>query len=572
MKKFILNMKVFLEPTKENRKVVRWLLAVEMSWVLWFLWVNILFQKFLQTIEFHRWIDQIIIYGSIIVFIIIIMFIIRLLTHKLDPKNISSFKKYLYRKYLKKYMLLDNQEVYKYGTWKFISIINAWIEHRVDALSIWLFDMIRYIVWFLFNLVFIAYIQPSLIIPVIIFSIFMFIWMHKVWQKTYPHREEMVNTEDSISKQVVLMIMEKFTILKNDKIDQEQKKLHSLLEKSEHHSIKSYFYNSLLYSWSQTIVDLAKVVFIIFIGIQTFYNNGSIADIATVILVSNFLSNYVQNFTYAYRDITTHIVRLFKLVNIFNEIPTIKKYDQWTDFKFTKWNISFEDIHFAYSDKKEIFEKFNVQIKWWFKTAILWKSWVGKTTLIKLIMWFVRPQYGKIIVDEQDLENVSLKTYYKYIGYLSQEVPVFDWTVLENILYGIDEEVDQKKLQEIIQLSECNYIYGLENWLDTEIWEKWVMLSWWERQRLAIARLFLQNPKIIILDEPTSSLDIDSEIKINKALHNLFKWRTVITIAHKLETIKDFDDIILLWKNNVVARGNMNQLEKEIWNFKDFFA
>ncbi|HMS91739.1 MAG TPA: hypothetical protein PKC87_05940, partial [Candidatus Absconditabacterales bacterium] len=79
------------------------------------------------------------------------------------------------------------------------------------------------------------------------------------------------------------------------------------------------------------------------------------------------------------------------------------------------------------------------------------------------------------------------------------------------------------------------------------------------------------NPKIIILDEPTSSLDIDSEIKINKALHNLFKGRTVITIAHKLETIKDFDDIILLGKNNVVARGNINQLEKEIGNFKDFF-
>jgi len=571
MKNILSKLKIFLEPTRENKKAVLFLLFIEILGVVVFLGINILFQQFLQSIENNQALKNIIIYGSVIVVMILFMFVLRLVNYKLDPINFSAFKKFLYRKFLHKYLLLDNQKVYKYGTGKFISIINSWIEHRWQALSIGIFDMARYVIGFLLNLAFIAYINTNLIIPVIVFSIFMFLWVYKVGKRTYPHRQEITNIEDNISKQVVLMIMEKFIILKNNKIQQEEDKLQKEFDRLEHHSIKAYFYNNLLYNWSQTIVDLFKIVFIIFIGIQTYLYGGSIANIATIILVSNFLSNYIQNFTYSYKDLSIHIVRVFKLIKTFEEIPSIQKYNIGKEFKYISGNISFDKIEFWYNKSTDIFKNFSLDIVWWKRTAIIGKSWIGKSTIIKLIMWFIEPNKWRIIIDGQYLDSLALKSYYKPIGYLSQEASVFDWTLKENIIYGIDNEVSEEKLKKIISLAECDFIYNLPEGLETQIGEKGIMLSWWERQRLAIARLFLQDPKILLLDEPTASLDIDSEKKITVALHNLFVNRTVVIVAHKIETIKDFDDIIILGKNKIIDRWTMHQLITRHGNFKDFF-
>ena len=123
-------------------------------------------------------------------------------------------------------------------------------------------------------------------------------------------------------------------------------------------------------------------------------------------------------------------------------------------------------------------------------------------------------------------------------------------------------------MKEVIKQAKCEFIYELENWLQTEIWEKWIRLSWWQRQRLAIAKIFLKDPQIIILDEPTSALDSFSEEQITKAMHNLFKNRTVIIIAHRLQTVKNADKILVLENWKVVEEGNHSELVKLKWIYK----
>jgi ATP-binding cassette, subfamily B, bacterial AbcA/BmrA len=155
------------------------------------------------------------------------------------------------------------------------------------------------------------------------------------------------------------------------------------------------------------------------------------------------------------------------------------------------------------------------------------------------------------------LDETALKSYYPHIGYLTQDPGVFDATIRENLvsavsimLKDLDNHSDKKnleqKLTEALKLAQCDFVFEMEKGLDTEIGERGVRLSGGQKQRLAIAKIFLKNPEIILLDEPTSALDSFSEEKITEALNTLFEGRTVIIIAHRLQTVKKADDIIVI--------------------------
>ena len=190
---------------------------------------------------------------------------------------------------------------------------------------------------------------------------------------------------------------------------------------------------------------------------------------------------------------------------------------------------------------------------------------------MKLLAWYIRPDQGEIIVDGQSLSHVKLIDYYRHIGYLTQDPSVFDGTIRENLLYGMSVEsgtVHHDSIDKVIKLSRCEFIYDFPQWIDTEIGERWVRLSGWQKQRLAIAKIMLKNPSIILLDEPTSALDSFNEELVNEALHNLFTWKTVIVIAHRLQTVKQADRIIYIEAGKIVADGTHDELTAEWWKYK----
>jgi len=160
-----------------------------------------------------------------------------------------------------------------------------------------------------------------------------------------------------------------------------------------------------------------------------------------------------------------------------------------------------------------------------------------------------------------------LKSYYQYIWYLSQEQSVFDGMIIENLLYALDYIPDDKKIEEVIKLSKCEFIFNLKDWLKTEIWERWVKLSGWQKQRLAIAKVMLKNPQIILLDEPTSALDSFNEEEVSIAFKNLFENKTVIVVAHRLQTVKNSDIIFFIENWKIIEEWNHNELLKLKWNY-----
>jgi len=300
---------------------------------------------------------------------------------------------------------------------------------------------------------------------------------------------------------------------------------------------------------------------------------------------------FYKNFTKEFADIES----LWKTID---SAPSMQGYNDWKTFTPNKENIEIKNITYWYHTNA-VFKNFSLSIEYWKKTALVGASGWGKTTLMKLIAGYLHPEEWSVSILGNTLSKTALKTYYPHIGYLTQDPSVFDATIRENLLsaalsipiiaksesvsvtnnetiqifekqntehfISIDDNNQDEIINNALRLAHCDFVFELEKWLDTEIWERGVRLSWGQKQRLAIAKIFLKNPEIILLDEPTSALDSFSEEKITDAPDTLFEWRTVIIVAHRLQTVKKADDIIVLEDGQVSERWTHAELIEKKW-------
>ena len=225
-----------------------------------------------------------------------------------------------------------------------------------------------------------------------------------------------------------------------------------------------------------------------------------------------------------------------------------------------KGKLIFDKVSFSYEAGKEVLKDISFEVPSGTVTALVGSSGSGKSTIAGLSATFLNPITGKITIDHQDLSKVKLSSYRKNLGVVLQEEFLFEGTIRDNILFP-RPNASEEELQNAIKAAYVNeFTDRFENGLDTLIGERGVKLSGGQRQRLAIARAILANPKIIILDEATSSLDTESEALIQKSLSELIKDRTTIVIAHRLSTIKQADQILVIEAGKILERGTHNEL------------
>ncbi|MGK0253492.1 MAG: ABC-type multidrug transport system fused ATPase/permease subunit [Mariniflexile sp.] len=228
--------------------------------------------------------------------------------------------------------------------------------------------------------------------------------------------------------------------------------------------------------------------------------------------------------------------------------------------KEIKGDLEFSDVSFSYDEGKEVLHHINFTAPAGSVTALVGSSGSGKSTLAGLSATFLTPKSGKVTIDNQDLSKVKLSSYRQYLGVVLQDEFLFEGTIRENILFP-RPNATETELENAVKAAYVNeFTDRFDDGLDTLIGERGVKLSGGQRQRLAIARAILANPKIIILDEATSSLDTESEALIQKSLDELIKDRTTIVIAHRLSTIKKADQILVVEAGHIVERGNHEEL------------
>ena len=223
-------------------------------------------------------------------------------------------------------------------------------------------------------------------------------------------------------------------------------------------------------------------------------------------------------------------------------------------------DVRFEDVGFEYNPGVPVLDGVSFHAPAGTTTALVGSSGSGKSTLISLIMTFNRPKDGRVVVDGRDLRDVRLRDYRSHLGIVLQDNFLFDGTVAENIAYA-KPDATREDIQAVSRVAHCDeFVQGFPQQYDTVVGERGVRLSGGQRQRVAIARALLADPRILILDEATSSLDSESEAFIQDGLKALRRGRTTFVIAHRLSTIQSADQILVLEGGEIVERGTHAEL------------
>ena len=287
---------------------------------------------------------------------------------------------------------------------------------------------------------------------------------------------------------------------------------------------------------------------------------GSVVGYVTALLMLAQPARALGTFNTVAQEALSALTRIYHQLNIVPQVKTINHAQKLIIKKNNAPSISFENVSFGYDPKLPVLSNINFFIKPCSKVAIVGQSGAGKSTIINLISRFFDPLSGHIFIDNQDIRKVNIFSLRNKIALVSQETIIYNKNFLENIRFGNLEATEE-------QIIEASKIAGIDKFIqstldgyNTVLGESGNKLSGGQRQRISISRAILKNAPILLLDEATSSLDAETEKEINRSLEKITKDKTTITIAHKLSTVVNSDQIILFDKGKVVSTGTHQDL------------
>ena len=263
---------------------------------------------------------------------------------------------------------------------------------------------------------------------------------------------------------------------------------------------------------------------------------------------------------FVYREIKssmTNIERMFALMKVSSKVADVKGAN---DLRISNGNIVFSNIHFSYDLQRSILQGVNFTVAPGERVAIVGSSGAGKSTIGKLLFRFYDVTQGRIEIDGQDIAKVSQLSLRNNIGVVPQDTVLFNSTLIENVRYGRPDATDEEVIQALRQAHLHDFIQQLPKGLETQVGERGLKLSGGEKQRVAIARTLLKNPRILIFDEATSSLDSQSEKAVLDAIDDVSQGKSSVVIAHRLSTIVNADRILVLERGKVLEQGDHTSL------------
>ncbi|MDC1152591.1 ABC transporter ATP-binding protein [Nitrospinaceae bacterium] len=305
---------------------------------------------------------------------------------------------------------------------------------------------------------------------------------------------------------------------------------------------------------------MVSAVLIWYGGYQVMSGVTTPGELAAFFLYALIVAGPIGTFVRLYTQIQEASGAIRRVYEILDTAPAIDNPENPIFLENITGRIQFENVSFGYRQELEILHNINFDVRPGQTVALVGPSGAGKSTVIKLLHRFFDASQGSIRLDEHDIRSLDRKSFLSQIALVPQETLLFGGTVKENILYGKLEATDQELEDAAKKANAHDFIVGLENGYETIVGEKGAKLSGGERQRIAIARAILKNPKILVLDEATSSLDNCSEALIQEAVEKLMEGRTTFIVAHRLSTIHKADQIIVLEKGRVVETGQHEEL------------
>ncbi len=336
---------------------------------------------------------------------------------------------------------------------------------------------------------------------------------------------------------------------------------------------KAMFSLGFFHSIMQFLSDLLYLVIIFAGGLFLYYGKINAGEFAAFILYISMFLDPINRFVMLFEQLQEGISGFTR----YNEIMNADEECDSGDITLAdvKGNIEFSDVSFGYSTKDEerlVISNLNLKIKAGETLALVGPSGGGKSTLCNLIPRFYEISSGKITLDGIDIKDIKLASLRENIGIVSQNIFLFDGTIGENIAYGADGATEEEIIEAARRANIHEYVSSLKDGYNTQVGERGVKLSGGQKQRVAIARVFLKNPKLLILDEATSALDNVTEMQIQSALEELSQGRTVIVVAHRLSTVKNADEIVVIDSKGIVESGTHEELLSRDGEYKKLYS
>ncbi len=314
---------------------------------------------------------------------------------------------------------------------------------------------------------------------------------------------------------------------------------------------------------SVDIISTITTAFIYVLGISWMSNPDSGITVGVLIAFTAYISRFwnpINTLASFYNSLLTAISYLERIFETIDEPVLVKDAEGATEMPPIKGDVEFKNVTFSYEDGVEILKKVSFKAKKGQTVAIVGPTGAGKTTIVNLLSRFYNVDSGEVLIDGIDISKVTIRSLRKQMGVMMQDSFIFSGTVMDNIRYGNKEVSDEQVIRAARTVCAHGFIMEMENGYYTQINERGSRLSQGQRQLISFARALLADPKILILDEATSSIDTETEILLQKGLNELLKGRTSFIIAHRLSTIKNADFIMYIDAGGIAEMGSHEEL------------
>ena len=322
------------------------------------------------------------------------------------------------------------------------------------------------------------------------------------------------------------------------------------------------------------IISSVTTAAIYVIGVSWLSGDINAIETGTIIAFTSYISRFwtpINTLASFYNSLLTALSYLDRIFETIDEPVAVKDAPGATEMPPIKGDVEFKDVVFSYEEGIPILKGVNFKVKQGESFAIVGPTGAGKSTIINLISRFYNLDSGQILIDGIDINTVTIKSLRKQMGVMLQDSFIFSGTIMDNIRYGNMEAMDEQVITAAKTVCAHDFIMGLEDGYNTQVNERGTRLSAGQRQLISFARALLADPKILILDEATSSIDTETEILLQQGLARLLKNRTSFIIAHRLSTIKSSSCILYVDKGNIQEMGTHDELMKRKGSYYELY-
>jgi ATP-binding cassette subfamily B protein len=307
----------------------------------------------------------------------------------------------------------------------------------------------------------------------------------------------------------------------------------------------------LLHAVVTIVLTIALLAWVIMLWQQ---GGATTGDVVLVCTLGLSILSATRDLAVALVDVTQHVARMTEAIATLLLPHELKDHPEAEPLVRSGAAVSFNNVAFHYPGGAQVFEKFALRIQPGQRVGLVGHSGGGKSSLFALLQRFYDIQRGSVTIDGQDISRVTQQSLREAISVVPQDISLFHRSIMENIRYGRPNATDDEVLRAAIA-ARCDFIENLPEGMDTMVGDRGIKVSGGQRQRLAIARAFLKDSPILLLDEATAALDSESEEAIREALSRLMRGRTVIAIAHRLATLRNFDRVVMLQGGRIIEDG-----------------